>query len=93
MSPKPSGRRLSWYRAHSLTLLLSGLLTFLFLMYARSDPKTHVGAFYGNAMADWLGVLVFVVATKYFVEIGSAESRRPSGHLHVRAWQLCWSIR
>jgi hypothetical protein len=30
------------------------------------------------------GLLVFVVATKYFFEIGSGESRRPSRHFHIR---------
>ena len=73
MSRKRSVRPRSWFREHSLSLLLSGLLMFLVLMYGRSDPKTHLGAFYGNAIADWLGVLVFVVATKYFVEVGSGE--------------------
>ena len=43
-------------------------------MYAGSDPSTHLGALYGNAIADWLGVLVFVIATKDFFEIGSGES-------------------
>jgi hypothetical protein len=48
---------------------------------------THLGAFYGNAVADWLGSLVTVVATKFWFEQGSAESRRPppvpgtAGHL------------
>jgi hypothetical protein len=46
------------------------------------DPKTHAGSFFGNAIADWTGVVVTVIATKYFYEIGSAESRRPS-----RIWQ------
>jgi hypothetical protein len=54
-------------------------------MYVKSDPKTHLGTFYGNAIADWLGVLVFVVATKYFFEIGSGESRAPTSRPHVRA--------
>ncbi len=43
----------------------------------RGDPSTRLGAFYGNALADWLGTFVIVIATKYFYEIGSAESRRP----------------
>jgi hypothetical protein len=88
MSRNRSARRPSWFREHSLSLLLSALVTILLILYARSDPATHLGAFYGNAIADWLGVLVFVVATKYFVEVGSGESRRPSPRFHVRVWRL-----
>jgi hypothetical protein len=47
------------------------------ILYLRSDPQTHLGAFFGNATADWLGTLVLVIATKYCYEIGSAESRPP----------------
>ena len=43
-------------------------------------PDTHMGSFFGNAIADWTGLFVTVVATKYFFEIGSAESRRPPNH-------------
>ena len=78
----------SFLQEHSLSLILGGLLLFLLLMYARADPRTHVGAFFGNAIADWLGVLVFVVATKYFFEIGSSESRKPSRHFHIRVVRL-----
>ena len=75
--------RSSW-RAHSLSLTLAGVLAFLLLMYGRSDSHTHLGTFYGNAIADWLGVFVFVIATKYFFETRSAESRQPSPRLHSR---------
>ena len=54
------------------------------MAYQRSDKTTHLGTFYGNAVADWLGTLVLVVATKYFFETGSAESRKPHSHLHIR---------
>jgi hypothetical protein len=64
-------------REHSLSLIVSGILVFLFVMYRQSDPSTHLGSFFGNAIADWLGTLVFIVATKYFFEAGSAESRQP----------------
>jgi len=40
--------------------------------------RTHWGSFFGNAIADWTGVVITVIATKYFYEIGSAESRQPS---------------
>ena len=46
-------------------------------LYLYSDPKTHRGSFFGNAIADWTGVVVTVIATKYFFEIGSAESKQP----------------
>jgi hypothetical protein len=47
------------------------------MLYRASNPDTHLGAFYGNAIADWTGTLMIVVATKYLRESRSAESRRP----------------
>jgi hypothetical protein len=64
--------------------VLTAVVTSLLLLYASSDERTHLGAFYGNAIADWLGILVYVIATKYFFEVGSGESRQPSSHVHVR---------
>jgi hypothetical protein len=40
-------------------------------------PRTHLGTLYGNAVADWLGTFMIVVATKYLYEIGSPESHQP----------------
>jgi hypothetical protein len=64
-------------RRHGLGLAVVAILLVWLVLYMRSDPQTHLGAFFGNATADWLGSLVIVVATKYFYEIGSDESRRP----------------
>jgi hypothetical protein len=69
-------------RDHSLSLVVGAVLMLLLILYVRSDPSTHVGSFYGNAVADWLGTLVFVVATKYFYEIGSRESHAPHPRIH-----------
>jgi hypothetical protein len=46
-------------------------------LYIVSDPQTHLGSFYGNAIADWAGVVVTVIATKFLYEKDSAESRQP----------------
>ncbi|MGA8152192.1 MAG: hypothetical protein WB952_14665 [Terriglobales bacterium] len=51
----------------------------LILLYCRSDPTTHIGSFFGNAIADWTGVLVTVVMTKHLYEKGSSESKQPKG--------------
>ena len=82
----PRTRRASrpFFREHSLSLTLAGILIVLVLMYRRSDPSTHLGALFGNAIADWLGVFVFVIATKYFFEIGSGESKQPTRQFHGR---------
>ena len=71
-------------REHSLSLSVAGLVALLLALYGRSDPQSHLGAFFGNAIADWVGVLVFVVATKYFFEAGSGESRKPATRLRTR---------
>lgn len=69
---------------HSLSLAAGGVVILWLILYSRSDPATHAGSFFGNAIADWIGVLVAVIATKYFYEIGSAESRQPRGQLPSR---------
>ena len=66
-----------WLYEHSMSLVSAAILAFWIIAYTRSDPDTHWGSFFGNAIADWSGVLVTVIATKYFYELGSAESRQP----------------
>lgn len=79
--------RRTWFHSHGLSLVVGAILLLWTLLYLRSDPQTHLGAFYGNAIADWTGSLVTIVATKFWYERGSAESRRlpkdllPGGHL------------
>ncbi len=51
----------------------------LFVLYCGSNPATHIGSFFGNAIADWTGVFVTVVMTKHLYEKGSAESKNPKG--------------
>jgi hypothetical protein len=60
-----------------LGLAVGGILALWFALYVRNDPSTHAGAFYGNALADWLGTFMIVITTKYFYELGSAASRQP----------------
>jgi len=64
-------------RQHSLSLVAAGVLVVWIVLYRSSSSSTHWGAFFGNAIADWSGVFVTVVATKYFYERGSAESKTP----------------
>ncbi|HEY1677203.1 MAG TPA: hypothetical protein VGG04_05825 [Candidatus Sulfotelmatobacter sp.] len=70
----------SFWQRHSLSLVSGGVLTAWIVLYTRSNPHTHLGSFFGNAIADWTGLLVTVLATKIFYEVGSAESRKPPQH-------------
>jgi hypothetical protein len=72
---KSTARR--FFKNHSLGVGVGAILALWLVMYHRSDPTTHIGAFYGNAVADWFGTFTFVLATKYCYEIGSHESRKP----------------
>jgi hypothetical protein len=89
--PKYDGRmtsgnrhpRSSGLKKHSLGLAVGSIVAVWFVLCVRGDPSTHSGAFYGNALADWLGSFMIVITTKYFYELGSPESRQP--HPRTRA--------
>ena len=70
---KPHHKR-SFWRRHSLTFVSGGIVLMLILLYSKADQDTHRGSFFGNAIADWTGLFVMVLATKWFYEIGSEES-------------------
>jgi uncharacterized membrane protein HdeD (DUF308 family) len=70
---------------HSLSLAALGVVLLLIALYCVSNPDTHLGSFFGNAIADWTGVLVTVVMTKHLYEKGSAESKKLQGKLRPPA--------
>jgi hypothetical protein len=65
---------------HSLSITAIALLTLWIVLYCNANPETHMGSFYGNAIADWSGSVVIILGTKFFIEVGSAESRAYHGH-------------
>src|SRR5450432_4270023 len=76
---KPSRKSQPFLRRHSLSLAALAVVLALIGLYLKSDPATHAGSFFGNAIADWTGVFVTIVMTKYLYEKGSAESKNPKG--------------
>jgi hypothetical protein len=72
-----TSRRHTFVRQHSLSIASVGILILWIGLYSVSSHHSHIGSFFGNAIADWSGVVVMVFATKYLYETGSAESRRP----------------
>ena len=66
-----------FFTEHSLSIVVGAIWILWVVLYLNADPQTHIGAFFGNSIADWLGTLAFIVSTKYFWEIGSKESRAP----------------
>ena len=67
----------SFITRHSLSIATVIILAGWTILYVLSDPSTHTGSFFGNAIADWSGVLITVLATKHLYEKGSAESKDP----------------
>ncbi len=67
------------FREHSLSIVAGTVLLTWTVLYCIFDPETHLGMFFGNAIADWTGLLMTVLATKYFYERGSPESKQPRG--------------
>ena len=72
-------------RKHSLSIAAFTVVILLIALYRWSNPSTHLGSFFGNAIADWTGVFVTIVMTKFLYEKGSAESKQPKGILPSKA--------
>jgi hypothetical protein len=78
----------NFFRQHSLSLTTTGVVLLWITLYRTSDPSTHLGAFFGNAIADWTGVVVTVLMTKHLYEKGSSESKQPKGILPSKVVEL-----
>src|SRR5258705_7587213 len=85
---KQPPKKQSFWHKHSLSISALGAVLLLIVLYTRSNPSTHIGSFFGNAIADWTGVFVTVVVTKYLYEKGSRESRQPKGKVPDRVLEF-----
>jgi hypothetical protein len=83
-------RKRSFLHRHGLSMAAGAILAAWLILYTVSNEHKHWGAFFGNAIADWSGVLVMVLATKHLYERGSKESKRPGPdapwHSHLRVF-------
>ena len=75
---------------HSLSLVSVTLLVLWIGLYSGADPATHLGACFGNAIADWSGSVVLILGTKFLLEARSAGSRRVRGHLKNPVANFFW---
>jgi peptidoglycan/LPS O-acetylase OafA/YrhL len=74
----------TFFERHGLTIVTSFILLAWIVLYSVSDEKNHIGSFFGNAIADWSGVVVMILATKHLYERGSSESRKEKKILRNR---------
>ena len=90
MTEARTHQRRGFFHRHSLSIVAIVLLTLWILLYRDSDPATHLGSFFGNAIADWSGSVILILGTKYLLEVRSAGSRRVLGHLDNPVLDFLW---
>src|SRR6185437_55681 len=82
-------RKRRFTKRHGLSLVAGAVLLLWIGLYSASNEQKHWGSFFGNAIADWSGVLVTVLATKHLYEHGSRESKpEPGPPEHSRALEF-----
>jgi|SRR5271165_2266311 len=65
----------NFIQRHTLTLVACVILLSWILFYLPSDPDTHWGSFFGNAIADWSGVVASIICTRILYERGAPGCR------------------
>ena len=85
-----SQRQFGFFYRHGLSIVSIAILALWLFLYLISDEQAHWGAFFGNAIADWSGLVVMVLATKHLYERGSRESKapQPDGPWHSHLWEV-----
>lgn len=81
-------RKPGFLERHSLSLLAGAILLLWVSLYSASPGQGHWSSFFGNAIADWSGVLVVVLATKHLYERGSKESKEPAPEFTSRSLEF-----
>ncbi|MGH9614723.1 MAG: hypothetical protein ACRD4P_16775 [Bryobacteraceae bacterium] len=87
---KSKKHRRGFFHRHSLSIVAVALLALWIILYSCSDPATHLGSFFGNAIADWSGSVIIIIGTKFLVEFHSAESRPIKKHLLNPVLDFLW---
>ena len=77
-SNKKTGLLKTIWSHHSLSLIAIAILAMWFVLYVNSRRDSHPGSIFGNAIADWTGVVITILMTKWLFEKQSKESRQPS---------------
>jgi hypothetical protein len=62
---QPSREVAAFPSQDSLSHAAIGVVLLLIAFCRWSNPSTHIGLFFGNAIADWTGVFVTIVMTKF----------------------------
>jgi hypothetical protein len=65
-------------KRHSLSLAAALVVLLALFAYILSNPASHSGAFFGNAIADWTGVFVSVLTAQHLSE-RKVRQRLPPG--------------
>jgi hypothetical protein len=65
----------SFLRRHSLSVVSGSILLAWILFYIPANPDTHWGSFFGNAIADWSGVVATVICTRILYERGDPDTK------------------
>ena len=55
---KRRARKPGFLAEHSLSIVSVAILGLWIVLYRHSNAETHLGSFFGNAIADWSGVVM-----------------------------------
>jgi len=66
----------AFFHRHALSAVAGAVMLLWVVLYFPANPDTHWGSFFGNAIADWSGVVATVICTRILYERGSPDCKR-----------------